>query len=166
MPAGVIVRRLRKEDLDVVLDLVEEVAAEGRWLGLEAPVDRDRLRARFLSSLGDSRSLLLVAEVGGEVVGNLDAEGRGGVAKLGMTVAAPWRRKGVGTALLDACLEWARETGLQRLTLELFPDNEAAIALYRRFGFVQEGVRRRAYRRRSGELWDAVVMGLSLEQAQ
>jgi hypothetical protein len=43
------------------------------------------------------------------------------------------------------------------------PWNEAAIALYRKFGFVEEGRLRKQYRRQSGELWDVLVMGLVLE---
>jgi RimJ/RimL family protein N-acetyltransferase len=164
MPADLVVRRLCEDDLDAVLGLVEEVAAEDRWLALEAPIDRERIRARFLSSLRDRSSLLLVAEIGGEVVGNLDAEARGGDAKLGMVVDTSWRRQGVGTALLEACLDWARQTEIRRLTLEVFPHNEAAIALYERFGFVREGYLPRRYRRRNGELWDAVVMELSVEK--
>jgi RimJ/RimL family protein N-acetyltransferase len=46
--------------------------------------------------------------------------------------------------------------------LEVWPHNTAAIALYRRVGFVEEGRKRRHYRRRNGELWDAVLMGMEL----
>jgi putative acetyltransferase len=50
------------------------------------------------------------------------------------------------------------------VTLELWPHNRAARRLYERAGFVEEGRRRRHYRRRSGELWDSVVMGLVLDE--
>src|SRR5215210_4924280 len=46
--------------------------------------------------------------------------------------------RGVGSALLAAAIEKAREDGLHKLALEVFPHNEAAIALYRKFGFVEE----------------------------
>jgi RimJ/RimL family protein N-acetyltransferase len=52
---------------------------------------------------------------------------------------------------------------VHKLSLEVFPSNEAAIALYRKFGFVEEGRLRSHYRRQSGELWDVLVMGLLLE---
>jgi RimJ/RimL family protein N-acetyltransferase len=55
-----------------------------------------------------------------------------------------------------------REQGLHKLSLSVFPHNEAAIALYRKFGFVEEGRRIKQYRRASGELWDAIEMGLLL----
>ena len=44
----------------------------------------------------------------------------------------------------------------------VFPHNAAGIALYRKFGFVDEGRRVMHYRRASGELWDAIEMGLLL----
>ena len=65
---------------------------------------------------------------------------------------------------MAACVEWARETGVHKLSLEVFPWNEPAIALYRRFGFVEEGRLRKQYRRQSGELWDVLVMGLVLDE--
>jgi len=61
-----------------------------------------------------------------------------------------------------AAIEKSRAQGLHKLSLEVFPHNEAALALYRKFGFVEEGRRVRHYRRESGELWDSVVMGLLL----
>jgi RimJ/RimL family protein N-acetyltransferase len=48
---------------------------------------------------------------------------------------------------------------------EVFPWNEPAIALYRKFGFVEEGRLRKQYRRQNGELWDVLVMGLVLDES-
>jgi ribosomal protein S18 acetylase RimI-like enzyme len=67
-----------------------------------------------------------------------------------------------GRGLLTAAIAWARERGLHKLSLSVFPHNAAAIALYRKFGFVEEGRRVKHYRRASGELWDALDMGLLL----
>jgi ribosomal protein S18 acetylase RimI-like enzyme len=48
------------------------------------------------------------------------------------------------------------------MSLSVFPHNEAGLALYRKYGFVEEGRRVKQYRRSSGELWDAIEMGLLL----
>jgi ribosomal protein S18 acetylase RimI-like enzyme len=85
-----------------------------------------------------------------------------GVADLGMMVAADVRGQGVGSALMDAGVGWARQAGAHKIALQVWPHNEGAIALYRKYGFEHEGRLRRHYRRRNGELWDAVVMGLVL----
>jgi L-phenylalanine/L-methionine N-acetyltransferase len=80
----------------------------------------------------------LVAVSGGEIVGSLAVFAvRFGVGDLGMVVAQPWRGRGVGSALVGAAIEMARQEGLHKLSLEVFPHNEAAIALYRKFGFVE-----------------------------
>ena len=52
--------------------------------------------------------------------------------------------------------------GLHKLCLEVFPTNDAALALYRRHGFAEEGRRANQYRRANGELWDAIAMDLLL----
>jgi RimJ/RimL family protein N-acetyltransferase len=53
-------------------------------------------------------------------------------------------------------------TGARKVALEVRPHNHVAIRLYQRAGFECEGRLRRHYRRRNGELWDAILMGLSL----
>ncbi len=45
---------------------------------------------------------------------------------------------------------------------QVWPHNSSAIELYHRAGFVEEGRKRRHYRRRNGEIWDAVLMGRPL----
>src|SRR4029077_3802268 len=52
------------------------------------------------------------------------------VADVGLMVARDARRQGVGTALLQAAVDWAREAGVRKLELHVFPWNEAAINLY------------------------------------
>jgi putative acetyltransferase len=79
------------------------------------------------------------------------------VADLGLMVAASARRRGMGWALLDRAVEWARESGVRKLELHVFPHNEPAIRLYERFGFVREGFRRAHYRRGRGYV-DAILM--------
>jgi len=105
-----------------------------------------------------------VAEDGGRVIGILGIEvAVYGVAEFGMMVDAEVRRRGVGTALLSAALEWAREHDAHKVALQVWPDNAAAIALYEKHGFQKEGTLRRHYRRRNGQKWDAVIMGLPLD---
>jgi putative acetyltransferase len=64
---------------------------------------------------------------------------------------------------MAAGVDWARGEGCHKLELQLWPHNAAARKLYQKFGFVEEGYLHRHYRRQSGELWDAVVMGLVLD---
>ena len=81
------------------------------------------------------------------------------VADLGLMVAKGARRQGVGRALLQASIDWARASGVRKLELHVFPWNEPAIQLYERFGFLREGYRKGHYSR-AGEDVDAILMAL------
>lgn len=72
-----------------------------------------------------------------------------------VTVAASWRRRGVGTVLLLDLARAAIERGVHHLTLEVRTGNLGAQDLYRRFGFAPVGVRKNYY---SETNEDAVVM--------
>jgi RimJ/RimL family protein N-acetyltransferase len=163
-PPGIKIREATLADVDRLLELLVAVAGEGRWIGTEAPVDLERRRQRMVEDVEGASTIVLVAEADGELVGELGLHlARYGVADLGMLVAAGWRGRGVGSALLAEAVDRARKAGAHKIALQVWPHNAAAIALYQRFGFEREGYLRRHYRRRSGELWDAIVMGLRLD---
>ena len=137
--------------------LFAAVAEERDGIATEPPVD---VEARAASWTLDG---VFVAVAGAEIVGSVHVDrSRHGFGEIGMAIAREWRGCGVGSALLAAAIEWARERGLHKLSLGVFPHNAGAIALYRKFGFVEEGRRVKHYRRASGELWDALEMGLLL----
>jgi RimJ/RimL family protein N-acetyltransferase len=151
------IRQARDDDRVPLAVLFAEVAEERDGIATEPPVDVEARAAAW--KLDGS----LVAVANGEIVGNIHVDAtRFGFGEVGMAVARPWRGRGVGSALLVAAIEWARETGLHKLSLAVFPHNEAAISLYRKFGFVEEGRLVKQFRRSSGELWDALQMGLLL----
>ncbi|MBO0713958.1 MAG: GNAT family N-acetyltransferase [Acidimicrobiales bacterium] len=166
---AVVVRRSREADAEDWLGLLSAVAAEGLWIGTEAPFDREARRTRFLQQLDAEGAASFVAVADGRLMGALGVMmGSGveaGVAAFGMFVAADHRGRGVGSALMEACLDWAKAAGAHKVVLTVWPHNHAARALYAKFGFVTEGTLRRAYRRRNGELWDAITMGLVLDRA-
>lgn len=99
------------------------------------------------------------------VLARLDADARIiGVATFGhveemadlhrVVVHPDARGRGIGASLVRAGLEWAAAVGAQRMLLEVRPDNEPAVGLYRRLGFEPVTTRRDYY----GPGRDAVVM--------
>ena len=62
-----------------------------------------------------------------------------------VAVFPEYRRCGIAAGILEVYLNFAQANGLAFLTLEVRPTNEAAIALYRRFGFEEVGRRRNYY---------------------
>lgn len=111
----------------------------------------------------NERLLQLVAVHQGAVIGNCGLEQfsrirRSHCGNIGMAVAVAWQGKGIGSKLLAAALEVADNwMNLQRVELSVYADNEAAIGLYRKFGFDTEGLLR-DYAVRDGGLVDALSM--------
>jgi RimJ/RimL family protein N-acetyltransferase len=151
------IRAAEERDRRPLADLLAAVAEERDGIATEPPIDVEE-RARSWRLEGT-----LVAVAGDEVVGTLHVEqSRFGFGEVGMMVARDWRSRGVGSALVAAAIEWGRQNGLHKLTLGVFPHNDAAIGLYRKFGFAEEGRREKQIRRANGEIWDLIEMGLRL----
>ena len=161
---SVVIRPQTANDIEGALDVFEAVAGEGRWIGTELPFDRAGRAERIRADLNDpDHAGGFVADDGGRVVGTIGLRlAPYGVADLGMALLDGYRGQGLGTRLLQAGIDWARDAGAHKLALQVWPHNDVAIALYQKMGFVEEGRLVRHYRRRNGELWDAVVMGRPL----
>lgn len=152
------VRPLADGDLEAALDLFEAVAGEGRWLATELPLDRREVRARWRDLLASGAGAILVAVDENGALAGLAALVGIDEPELGMAVRAGLRRRGVGDALVRASIATARSRGARRLVLHVFLHNPAALGLYAKHGFVERGVARGAFPRRSGERWDALRM--------
>ena len=118
----VVVRPAVDDDLATIVDHTWAVAAEGRWIGTEVPFDRDTRRQRLSTLMSSETSTLLVADAtpagGPGVVGQVSVVvAPYGVADIGMLVIAGWRGRGVGTALLQAGISWARAAGAHKVAL-------------------------------------------------
>ena len=161
---GWIVRTATTEDLELAFDVLETVAQERIYIGTEPPVDKARRLRRWRDVLDDPRETMFVAVAGDEIVGNASVEWAG-VSDIGMALLPAWRGKGLGSALLEALISWAEEHGSHKVELRVWPHNDAAIALYEKFGFEREGYLKRHYRRSNGEVWDCIIMGLQLPRS-
>ena len=76
---------------------------------------------------------------------------------LGMGVLAPYRGKGIGARVLEACIAHAPRNKIEKIELTVYTSNTGAIALYRKFGFTEAGILR-DYRRVDGVTQDALQM--------
>jgi RimJ/RimL family protein N-acetyltransferase len=158
---GFVVRPAQPGDARAMAELMAVVAQERTGIATEPPLDIGQ-RAAFFERNAAS-AVVAVAVAPAQIIGILQIEAGGhGFGEFGMLVEAGWRGRGVGSALVRAAIDWAREHGLHKLCLEVFAHNTAAIGLYSKLGFVEEGRRPRQYRRANGELWDTILMGLPL----
>ena len=72
-----------------------------------------------------------------------------------VAVSPQYRRQHIASRLIDKMLRWTESAGVKRHTLEVRAGNQAARALYEKFGFQEAGVRK-GYYEDNGE--DAVIM--------
>jgi ribosomal-protein-alanine N-acetyltransferase len=149
---SLLVRNLAARDLDEVLVLAAE--------SLEAPHWNRRDYEQILLAEPSDPLLRcgLVADSGGKVAGFAVASWlrHEAVAEVeGLFVDLDYRRQGVGSALIAACMTWAAKAGASKVRLEVRASNTAAHALYRRHGFSPAGVRRAYY---SSPVEDALVL--------
>src|SRR5512144_109358 len=127
--------------------------------------NEDAWRARLTDTCAPGKpDLPLAAELHAEVVGTAGlhpagpSQRRRHALMLGISVAREAQGRGVGSALMAAMCDYAdRWVGALRIELTVYADNEPALALYRKFGFVIEGTFK-GYALRDGRYVDAYAM--------
>jgi ribosomal-protein-alanine N-acetyltransferase len=149
---SLLIRNLAEQDLDAVLVLAAESLDAPHW---------NRRDYEQILLVKPSDQLLrcgLVADSGGKVAGFAVASWlrQEATAEVeGLFVELNCRRRGVGSALIAACMAWAAKAGACTVRLEVRASNTAAHGLYRRYGFSTAGVRRAYY---SAPVEDALVL--------
>lgn len=142
----VVLRELRWEDLDDLLDFINSLVEEGADIMRETPVTREEEAdwlGKRLASIEKGEIIGVVAEVDGKVVANSEVGRRKGsqshVGGLGIAVKKGYRRIGIGKELMKTLIDESRKAGLKVLVLEVFDSNKVAKGLYAKTGFKDAG---------------------------
>jgi RimJ/RimL family protein N-acetyltransferase len=113
-------------------------------------------------------ALILVAEQDDKIVSLADIKNghrqrNAHIATLGISILSKYHRQGLGARMMRIFEQWARQTGkIEKLELQVDPGNLAARELYKKLGYVDEAVFKKAIRNGPGDYRDSISMGLWL----
>ena len=168
-----ILRSGRPEDAEQVLDMLLQTRRETDFL-MTYPDEMDPQIERERSWIADKeaseKEVCIVAEADGRIVGSAGIDGRGHWEKLrhraefGIGILREYWGLGIGSAMLEDCVECARKAGYTQLELAVVAENLAAWRLYQKAGFRAYGRNPRGFLSRSGAYQELVLMCLELEQ--
>ncbi|GIW63570.1 MAG: N-acetyltransferase [Patescibacteria group bacterium] len=147
----VTIRYPRWQDLDKLLEYTNNLAQEDTYIALDnRAISRDE-EIEYLSStfkaIEQGNKVLLIAELNNKIISVADIKRKSNFAKekhigiLGISVSKDYRGLGLGKVMLSSVIKEASNviSGLKMIVLEVFSENEVAVNLYKRFGFVEFG---------------------------
>lgn len=127
--------------------------------------------SRFLKAKTESKNEMeLLAEVDGIIAGLAGIEAVGSKykvrhrAELGISIDQAFWGLGIGSALMDACIECAGLAGYEQLELNVAAENDRAMSLYRKKGFTEFGRNPRGFKSRISGYQELVYMRLELNR--
>lgn len=125
--------------------------------------------SQFLKEKAESENEIeIIAVVNGVVAGTAGIEAVGTKykvrhrAELGISVAKEFWGLGIGCALMDACIECARQAGYVQLELDVVSENSRAISMYEKAGFEEYGRNPKGFNSRITGFQEIVYMRLEL----
>jgi ribosomal protein S18 acetylase RimI-like enzyme len=162
------IRRARPEDAPLLAAAERAIAAvPGRLASGPDEISDAAVRKAILDAADGRRGIYLVAERAGTVVGHAFLEpisplaATSHVVRVTIAVHEGHQSQGVGRALMEELLRWARSNPrVDKVELQVRSSNERAIALYRSLGFVEEGRKTRRLRIGPSEYLDDLYMAL------
>ena len=167
------IRRAVPDDAPAIIAYVKDVCSQP---DIDLPLEPDEFtytideeRKLLQDAATSDNSIFLLAEADNRILGMSHAVGgkrratRHAVT-IGITVHRDHRNQGIGTALLQSLIDWAKSTTtVKRIELFVYARNDQAIHVYQKLGFKTEGRRQNSARdRRTGQLIDDLVMALLL----
>lgn len=143
-----LIRRINTNDSEQFLKMAKKLDTETKFMMYE-PGERkttiDEMNKKIID-IFNSKSILLIAEDSGKIVGFISAE-RGFAKRIKHSayivigVLNSYSGRGIGTKLLEHIEKWAIENNVKRLELTVMTHNKNGIKLYEKMGFKKEGIK-------------------------
>jgi len=166
-----VLRQAEEQDADDILEYMNYVCGETDYLSygrgdIHWTVENER---KFIKDHLDSdNKLLIIAEVRGSINGLIGFKGdekkrMRHTGEFGVIVSQKYWGLGLGSALIECMIEWAKGSGIVRkINLMVRVDNQRALRLYKRFGFIEEGLVSRQFKM-ANKFYDAYFLGLHID---
>lgn len=166
-----IVRNPEIGDESGLINLMQAVDSETKFLAREPgefnfTLEQER---KFIeNSINNENGLFLIAEINGKIIANSSV---GRVtnnkrflhrAAMGIVVKKDYWNMGIGKNLMQECIKWCKEKGVEQLELEVVTQNNRAISMYQKFGFDIYGTKKHALKCADGSYEDEYFMCLFL----
>jgi RimJ/RimL family protein N-acetyltransferase len=157
------IRLIVPEEAPAFLEFMQQLFAESNHFFSRDQVDMTVAQAHDFLENENRRGRMLGAYVDGQLMGNLDIvrqqpARRNHVASLSMGLLKDLQRQGIGRALVEEAIAWAKRKGnIEKVSLYVRSHNTPAIALYQKLGFIEEGRRVKEWRV-GGEYVDEILM--------
>lgn len=85
-----------------------------------------------------------------------------GISSLIINLHQDFQNKGLGTAMIETIIDWAKSKGMHRIESSVVAEQKTAVRVYEKVGFRIEGVQSEAYCGEDGKYHDKLIMGLLL----
>lgn len=164
------IRQAEVDDAEKILACIKTYIPQSDYipkLEQEIRLTIEQEKEWISSFLINDNSLLLIAEYDNKIIGNIDLAGNRRkimehTAVIGMGMLKEWRNSGLGTALLKATIEWAKQNPiLELIWLQVYTENELALNLYRKMGFEENGIIKNFFKR-GNKYFDNLTMTMSV----
>lgn len=167
----IMIRRAEVSDAEAMLVYLDQISRESDFLTfgpgeLSTTLEEERHYLEHLQMRNNA--IMLMAFMDGELVGNIHFNGGGRPriqhsGEFGISVLEKAGGMGIGAELLKALLVWAKATGIiRKINLQVRTDNDHAISLYEKHGFISEGTLTKALCV-GGVYYNNYMMGLEIK---
>ena len=164
------IRKATVEDAHAIVTAEKEIAETPGYFCSQPSELSEQNVIKTISSLADSeKGIYLVAERDGKIVGHaflepLHLKAICHVAELSIGVHHGWQEKGIGTALMEELIAWAKQSKtIEKIELNVRASNDRAIALYKKMGFIEEGRLKKRIKINESQYIDDVLMALDIQ---
>lgn len=129
----------------------------------ENDIDREKEKLKYI--LKSDKDIMIAAFIEGELAGNSGVSCIRNLEKLkhravfGISIKEKFWNKGIGSILINECINNAKIMKFEQVELGVYSDNTKAQNLYQKYGFSVWGIIKNAFKLKDGSYRDEIMMG-------